>query len=90
LLENIADMIPSVALKIPFNYPEGIALSVKITDESGVILEYTEKKDIEYTGEEQSVTMYSKVGEFLEAGTYRLSVFVDNQMIGETTYTFEK
>lgn len=53
-------------------------------------LQYTEKKYIEYTGEEQVVTMYSQVGEFLEAGTYRLSIFVDKQMIGETTYTFEK
>jgi hypothetical protein len=53
-------------------------------------LQYTEKKYIEYSGEEQAVTMYAQVGEFLEAGTYRLSIFVDSQMIGETTYTFEK
>src|SRR5574344_413936 len=33
-------------------------------------LEYTEKKYIEYTGEEEKVTMYSDVTEFLEAGTY--------------------
>lgn len=53
-------------------------------------LQYTEKKYIEYSGEEQAVTMYAQVGEFLEAGTYRLSIFVDSQMIGETTYTIEK
>jgi DNA repair exonuclease SbcCD ATPase subunit len=71
--------------------PDGNVMGAKGTFEyENTMLEYTEKKDIEYTGEEQSVTMYSKVGEFLEAGTYRLSVFVDNQMIGETTYTFEK
>lgn len=71
--------------------PDGNVMGAKGTFEyENTSLEYTEKKDIEYTGEELSVTMYTQVGEFLEAGTYRLSVFVDNQMIGETTYTFEK
>lgn len=50
-------------------------------------LEYTEKKYIEYGGEEVSVTMYSDVQEFLEAGTYKLFVFVDGQMIGQTSFT---
>ena len=52
-------------------------------------LEYTEKKYIEYNGEEQTITMYSDVEEFLEAGTYRLSVFCDKQMIGETSFTLQ-
>ena len=71
--------------------PDGKVMGVNGTFEyENTTLEYTEKKYIEYTGEEQSVVMYAQVGEFLEAGTYRLSIFVDNQMIGETTYTFEK
>ena len=44
-------------------------------------VEYTEKKYIEYTGEEEKVTMYSDVTEFLEAGTYKLFVFCDNQIL---------
>ena len=52
-------------------------------------LEYTEKKYIEYTGEEEKVTMYSDVTEFLEAGTYKLFVFCDNQMIGQTSFTLK-
>lgn len=52
-------------------------------------LEYTEKKYIDYTGEEEKVTMYSDVTEFLEAGTYKLFVFCDNQMIGQTTFTLK-
>lgn len=71
--------------------PDGNVMGANGTFEyENTTLQYTEKKYIEYTGEEQVVTMYSQVGEFLEAGTYRLSIFVDNQMIGETTYTFEK
>ena len=50
-------------------------------------LEYTEKKYIDYTGEEEKVTMYSDVTEFLEAGTYKLFIFCDKQMIGQTSFT---
>ena len=52
-------------------------------------LEYTEKKYIDYTGEEEKVTMYSDVTEFLEAGTYNLFVFCDKQMIGQTSFTLK-
>ena len=52
-------------------------------------LEYTEKKYIDYTGEEEMVTMYSDVTEFLEAGTYKLFVFCDKQMIGQTSFTLK-
>ena len=52
-------------------------------------LEYTEKKYIDYTGEEVKVTMYSDVAEFLEAGTYKLFIFCDNQMIGQTSFTLK-
>ena len=52
-------------------------------------LQYTEKKYIEYNGEEQAITMYSDVEEFLEAGTYKLFVFCDKQMIGETSFTLQ-
>ena len=52
-------------------------------------LDYTEKKYIDYTGEEERVTMYSDVTEFLEAGTYKLFIFCDSQMIGQTSFTLK-
>ncbi len=71
--------------------PDGNVMGVKGTFEyENTTLEYTEKKYIEYDGQEQAVTMYAQVGEFLEAGTYRRSIFVDKQMIGETTFSFKK
>ncbi len=71
--------------------PDGNVMGVKGNfDYENTTLEYTEKKYIEYDGQEQVVTMYAQVGEFLEAGTYRLSIFVDKQMIGETTFSFKK
>ena len=51
-------------------------------------LEYTMKKAIEYTGEETPVTVYWTVSQMLEAGDYRVSIFVDGNMIGSRTFSF--
>ena len=53
-------------------------------------LEYSIRKDIEYTGEEQSVQVYWDVAETLSAGTYRVDIFADGHNIGSTTFNFEK
>ena len=50
---------------------------------------YSMKRDIEYTGEEQEVTMYWDIEEFLQPGTYRLFLFTDGIMIGSGSYEFE-
>ena len=52
-------------------------------------LEYTEKKYIDYNGEEQSVTMYSDIEEFIDGGTYKVFIFCDKQMIGQTSFTLK-
>ena len=53
-------------------------------------LEYSIRKDIEYTGEEQSVVVYWDVAEALSAGNYRVDIFADGQNIGSTRFMFEK
>lgn len=53
-------------------------------------LEYSMKRDIEYTGDAQNVTLYWDVNEFLSAGTYRISIFADGNNIGNKSVTFEK
>ncbi len=52
-------------------------------------LEYTEKKYIDYNGEEQAITMYSDVEEFIGEGTYKVFIFCDKQMIGQTSFTLK-
>ena len=52
-------------------------------------LEYSIKKLIEYTGEEQSVTVYWDVEEFLNPGEYTVYLFSDGVMIGEKSFTLE-
>ena len=52
-------------------------------------LEYSIKKLIEYTGEEQAVTVYWDVEEFLNPGEYTVYLFSDGVMIGEKSFTLE-
>jgi myosin heavy subunit len=53
-------------------------------------LECSAKKVIEYTGEETPVTVYWNMTQMLEAGDYRVSIFVDGNMIGSKTFAFNK
>ena len=53
-------------------------------------LEYSIRKDIEYTGEEQSVVVYWDVAEALSAGNYRVDIFADGHNIGTTHFAFDK
>ena len=45
-------------------------------------LDFSASRSIEYTGEEQTVSLYVPVSEFLSAGTYSVYIFVDGQMVG--------
>ena len=49
-------------------------------------LTYSIKKYIEYTGEEQTVTVYWDVEEYLPAGTYNVYIFADGTMIGQQSF----
>ena len=53
-------------------------------------LEYSAAKIIEYTGEEQRVTMYVPINEFLSKGTYQVHVFADGHMIGSGIFIMKK
>lgn len=50
---------------------------------------YSIKKYIEYTGEEQQVTVYWDVEEFLSAGTYHVYLFADGNMIGQNAFSLQ-
>lgn len=52
-------------------------------------LTYSIKKYIEYTGEEQNVTVYWNVEEFLPAGTYQVYIFADGTMIGSQSFSMK-
>lgn len=50
-------------------------------------LVYSIKKYIEYNGEEQAVTVYWDVEEYLYAGTYRIDIFADGTLIGSQSFS---
>lgn len=49
-------------------------------------INYSIKKYIEYTGEEQAVTLYWDIEEFLQAGKYLVHIFADGNMIGYNSF----
>ncbi len=51
--------------------------------------DYSIAKDIEYTGEEHSVTVYWDIAEALSAGRYLVHIFADGQNIGESAFNME-
>ncbi len=78
------------------------AIYVRIQTPSGMVLtnggtinyedrtiEYSMKKNIEYTGEEIAVSTYWNVAEFLDGGDYLISIFADGNMIGSKTFSFK-
>ena len=52
-------------------------------------LTYSIKKYIEYNGEEQPVTVYWDVEEYLYAGQYRVDIFAEGTLIGQQSFTLE-
>ena len=52
-------------------------------------LAYSIKKYIEYNGEEQNITVYWDVEEFLYAGADRVDIFSDGTLIGSQSFTLE-
>ena len=57
---------------------------------AGKQLAWSMKKDVEYTGEEISQTLYWTVNEYLGGGQYNVSIFCDGQAIGQRNFTFNK
>lgn len=53
-------------------------------------IEYSMKKDVEYTGEEISVVTYLDIDQFLGGGNYVVSIFADGNMIGSRTFSYNK
>lgn len=51
-------------------------------------IQYSARKAIEYTGQETPVTVYCNASETLLAGTYKVSIFCDGNMIGSRSFSF--
>jgi Tfp pilus assembly protein PilN len=56
----------------------------------GTEINYSEKRTVEYEGEELSVSIYWNIEEYLSPGTYRVDIFADGNRIGQKSFKWEK
>ncbi len=77
-------------LYVRIQTPNGDVLNGGSFNYENRTMAYSMKKAVEYTGEAVGVTIYWNVGEFLQAGTYIVSIFADGNMIGSRSFSFNK
>ena len=91
IVKNITAQTGEKDIYVRISKPDGEVLTKdgKTFPYQNKRLEYSIRKTIEYTGEEQNVNVFWNVEEFLDAGTYTVFVFADGVMIGEKSFTLE-
>ena len=92
LVKNITAKTGERTLYVRIAKPDNEVLSKSASDTftyENRELAYSIKKYIEYTGEEQTVTVYWDVEEYLPAGTYNVYIFADGTMIGQQSFSMK-
>ena len=92
LVKNITAQTGERTLYIRIAKPDNEVLSKNASDTFSYenrSLAYSIKKYIEYTGEEQTVTVYWDVEEYLPAGIYNVYIFADGTMIGQQSFSMK-
>ena len=92
IVKNITAKTGERTLYIRIAKPDNEVLSKNASDTfpyENRQLAYSIKKYIEYTGEEQNVTVYWDVEEYLPAGTYNVYIFADGTMIGQQSFSMK-
>lgn len=92
IAKNITTETGEKTVYVRIMAPDGNALTKSASDTfkyENRDINYSMKKYIEYTGEEQELTMYWDIEEFLQAGKYRVHIFVDGNMIGYNDFELE-
>ena len=92
LVKNITAQTGERTLYIRIAKPDNEVLSKSESDTFSYEnrnLTYSIKKYIEYTGEEQTVTVYWDVEEYLPAGTYNVYIFADGTIIVQQSFNMK-
>ena len=92
LVKNITAQTGERTLYVRIAKPDNEVLSKNESDTfpyENRNLAYSIKKYIEYTGEEQTVTVYWDVEEYLPSGTYNVYIFADGTMIGQQSFNMK-
>ena len=88
IARNVTAQNGNRTLYVRIQTPTGAVLTEGTFPYENRQLEYSMKRVVEYAGEELPVTANWQVGEYLEGGEYRVSIFSDGNMIGTRTFTF--
>ena len=92
IVKNITAKTGERTLYVRIAKPDNEVLSKSASDTftyENRELAYSIKKYIEYSGEEQTVTVYWDVEEYLPAGTYKVYIFADGTMIGQQSFSMK-
>lgn len=92
LQRNVTASTGERRVYVRFMSPSGAVMSPggKFTYENKT-LDYSAVKSIEYTGEEQHISLVVPASDdFLQPGRYSVHIFCDGQMIGSSSITIEK
>lgn len=92
ITKNISARTGERILYVRITKPDNDVLTKKASDTfpyENRTLNYSIKKYIEYNGEEQDVTVYWNVEEFLYAGNYRIDLFADGVLIGSSSFSLK-
>lgn len=92
LVKNITAQTGERILYVRITKPDNSILTKNSSDTfeyENRRLPYSIKKYVEYTGEEQAVTVYWNVEEYLYAGEYRVDIFAEGTLIGQQSFVLE-
>ena len=82
-------IVAVIAVAVALIVVSGLNVSHKETDGFVYSLSGGQATVLEYTGEEQEVTVYWDVEEYLPSGTYHIYLFADGNMIGEGSFSMK-
>ncbi|MGM9804266.1 MAG: hypothetical protein ACI308_08835 [Muribaculaceae bacterium] len=90
--QNNSTPVGEKTLYVRITSPEGTLLgSHGSFSFEGSNIPYTEKKDIEYTGQEiAGITIYWNINSALSPGEYTVEIFADNYRLASRRFTIEK
>lgn len=69
--------------------PTGAVLNAGSFSYENRQLQYSMKKTVEYDGQALAVSTFWNINEVMTAGTFRVDIFCDGQMIGNKTFTLQ-
>ena len=89
IAKNVTATNGTRTIYVRIQTPNGNVLNAGSFNYENTSLEYSMRKNIEYTGEETPVSTFWNVNEYLDGGDYRVSIFADGNMIGSKTFSFK-